>query len=199
MTVEKDWIVGIYCRVSTQEQTLEQQSQPLIAYCEQKNYSYALFEEKVSGAKESRRELDNLMTAIRGGGIKAVLVSKLDRLGRSLKHLLQLVEEFNNKGVRFICLSPEVDTTTPQGRFFIQIMGAVAELEREFIRERTRAKLQYLKNQGVHIGRPKGAKDKKPRRKSGYHERWNNTKFQRRIVVKKVPPQKPLLSIEENA
>jgi len=192
MTVEKEFIVGIYCRVSTQDQTLEQQREPLERYCTDKGWSYAVYEEKTSGAKQSRRELDNLMTAVRGGGIKSVLVSKLDRLGRSLAHLIQLIEEFNNRGIRFICLNPEVDTTTSQGMFFIKIMGAVAELEREMIRDRTRAKLQYLKEKGVKLGRPKGSKDKRPRRKSGYHESWNNRKFQRKVVINKAPPQKSM-------
>ena len=167
---------GIYCRVSTDDQTLEQQKQPLIDQCEQQGFDYEVFEEKISGAKQSRTQLDFLMQQVRNREIKVVIVSKLDRLGRSLKHLIQLVEEFNNRGVEFICMNHQVDTTTAQGRFFIQIMGAVAELEREFIRERTKTKLDYLKKQGVRLGRPPGSKDKKKRRKSGYYLRWTKNK-----------------------
>lgn len=166
--------VAIYCRVSTELQTIEQQEQLLVERCEREGWEYKLFAEKISGAKASRTELDRLMQGIRNKEFNAVMVAKLDRLGRSLKHLIQLIEEFNNKGIQFICLSPEVDTKTAQGRFFIQIIGAVAELERELIRERTKEKLKYLKKQGKTLGRPKGSKDKKVRRKSGYMLRWMN-------------------------
>ena len=165
--------VAIYCRVSTIDQTLEQQKEPLIQRCEGEGWEYVLFTEKISSAKTSRKELDIMMQRIRSKEFDAVMVYKLDRLGRSLKHLIQLIEEFNNKGIQFICLNPEVDTKSAQGRFFIQIIGAVAELEREMIRERTKAKLDYLKTvEKKKLGRPKGSKDKKIRRKSGYHLRW---------------------------
>lgn len=174
--------VAIYARVSTIEQTLEQQIEPLINRCNAKGWEYSIYSEKISGAKTNRQQLDVLMQAVRAGKHKVVMVYKLDRLGRSLKHLIQLVEEFNKKKVQFICLSPEVDTQTAQGMFFIQIIGAVAELERELIRERTKAKLQYLKANGKVLGRPPGSKDKKVRRKSGYWLRWQNEN-------KQIPPK----------
>lgn len=171
---------AIYCRVSTDEQNLDHQRQPLIDYCLTHQYEYEVFEEKISGAKASRTELDRMMQGIRAGQYQAVVVFKLDRLGRSLKHLIQLIEEFNNKCVQFICMSPSVDTTSAQGRFFFQIIGAVAELERELTRERIKARLQYLKRQGKTLGRPSGSKDKRPRRRSGYWLRY----------AKKSPPSK---------
>lgn len=167
-------IAAIYARVSTEDQTVSQQVAPLKRMCEENNWEYEVFSEKVSGgANAHRTQLDTMMQRIRGKHFNIVMVTKLDRLGRSLKHLITLIEEFNNKDVKFICLSPNVDTTTTQGRFFIQIMGAVAELEREMISERTREKLRYLKAQGVKLGRPKGSPDKKPRRKSGYYLYWD--------------------------
>lgn len=165
---DDDMKCAIYARVSTEEQTLEQQEESLIEYCKQRGWEYSIYEEKASGAKENRTELDRLMQDLRSRKFSAVLVYKLDRLGRSLKHLIQLVEEFNNKNIQFICLSPEVDTKSANGRFFIQVIGAVAELERELIIERTKLKLDYLKRQGKKLGRPKGSKDKKVRRKAGY-------------------------------
>ena len=168
--------VAIYCRVSTTEQTLEQQRKPLVDLCEQKNWLYDIFEEKISGAKTDRPELKRMMEAIRAREFNAVLVLKLDRLGRSLQHIIQLVQEFNNKKVQFMCVSPEIDTKSAQGMFFLQIIGAVAELERNLIRERTKAKLDLLKSQGVRLGRPPGSKDKKPRCVSGYHMRWRDFK-----------------------
>ena len=165
---------AIYCRVSREEQTLEQQRKPLIEYCEKNNLEYDIFEEKVSGAKIHRTELDKLMQGIRERKYNKVLIAKLDRLGRSLKHLIQLVEEFNNKDIQFICLNPDLDTKSASGRFFIQILGAVAELEREYISERTKAKLNYMKGEGIKLGRPTGSKDKGQRRKSGYYLRYAN-------------------------
>ncbi|MBT7902561.1 recombinase family protein [Candidatus Woesearchaeota archaeon] len=176
--------VAIYARVSTEEQTLEQQIEPLVNRCKAKGWAYSVYSEKISGTKTNRQQLDVLMQAVRAGEYNAIMVYKLDRLGRSLKHLIQLVEEFNKKGVQFICLSPEVDTRTAQGMFFIQIIGAVAELERELISERIITKLQHLKAKGKILGRPKGSKDKKVRRKSGYWLRWNNEKKKKKELVK---------------
>ena len=168
--------VAIYCRVSTEDQSLEHQKAVLIEKCKKENWAYTVFEEKISGSKSSRTMLDILMQKIRNNEFDMVLVLKLDRLGRSLKHLIQLVEEFRNRKVQFICLSPEVDTESAQGMFFLQIMGAVAELEREMIRERTIAKLRYLQKKGIKLGRPKGSKDKRPRRRTGYLATWEKRK-----------------------
>ncbi|MBU0460895.1 MAG: recombinase family protein [Nanoarchaeota archaeon] len=168
--------VAIYCRVSTEDQTLEQQKEPLIKRCKHEGWEYHVFEEKISGAKVSRTQLDLMMYALRNREFNTVLVWKLDRLGRSLSHLMQLVEEFNNKNIQFICLSPDVDTKSAQGMFFLQIMGAVAELERQMIRERVKVKLDYLKRKGVRLGRPPGSKDKRDRCKSGYYVGWNKRK-----------------------
>lgn len=164
--------VAVYCRVSTEDQTIEQQKTPLLEICKKEGWEFEVFEEKTSGVKTSRTKLDQMIQRLRNKEFNAVMVYKLDRLGRSLAHLIQLIEEFNKKDIKFICLNPEVDTKTAQGRFFMQIMGAAAELEREWIRERTKAKLHYLKKQGKKLGRPVGSKDKKQRRKSGYYMRY---------------------------
>lgn len=165
---------AIYCRVSTIDkgQTLEQQHVPLVDSCKKENKEYDLFLEHASGAKESRPELDKMMSGVRDRVYDTVLIYRLDRLGRSLKHLLQLVEEFKNKKVRFIVYTQNIDTSTAQGMFFLQILGAASEFERQLIRERIKDKLDYLRSQGKLLGRPKGKKDTKIRRKSGYYLRW---------------------------
>lgn len=179
---------AIYTRVSTIDkgQTLEQQELPLIDYCKRESWSYEVFKDHASGSKESRPDLDKMMQRIRKKEFDILLVYRLDRLGRSLKHLLQLVEEFNNLKVRVIFFQNNLDTSTAQGMFTFQILGAAAEFERQLIRERIKDKLDYIDRQieekGFHIskagnkvtsrGRPKGAKDKKRRRKSGYLLRW---------------------------
>lgn len=104
------------------------------------------------------------------------MVVKLDRLGRNLQHLLQIVEELNNKNVQFICLNPEIDTKSITGRFFLQVMGAIAELERAMTIERNHAKMALMRKQGKSLGgRPKGKKDTKPRSKLGYLMRWHTS------------------------
>ena len=164
--------VAIYARVSTEDQTTEQQVIPCVKRCESEEWDYVVYEEKISGAKETRPNLDLMLQDMRKRKFDIIMVYKLDRLGRSTKHLLQLIAEFNNKGIKFISLSEGFDTKTPMGMFALTIMGAMAQMERELIGERTRAKLAYLKSKGVRIGRPPGAKDKKPRRKAGYYGRW---------------------------
>ena len=168
--------IALYIRVSTIDkgQTLEQQELPLIEYCKKENWEYEVFKDFASGSKESRPELDKMMQRIRNREFDAVLIYRLDRLGRSLKHLLQLVEEFSNKKIRFICLTQNIDTNTAQGMFFFQILGAAAEFERQLLRERIKDKLDYLKSTGKKLGRPTGSKDKKRRRKSGYLLRYQN-------------------------
>jgi DNA invertase Pin-like site-specific DNA recombinase len=99
-----------------------------------------------------------------------VIVWKLDRLGRSIQHLLNILEELKNKNVRLICTDMNIDTGTAQGKFFFTIVGAFAELEREIIRERIKAGLDRARSEGKPIG--KRGKDKKPRNKLGYWKRW---------------------------
>lgn len=164
--------IAIYARVSTEDQSLEQQIEPCVRRCEADQHKYLVFEEKISGAKETRPQLDIMLQAVRKKEFDAVMVYKLDRLGRSTRHLLQILAELKNKNVAFISLTEGFDTNSPMGRFGLSIMAALAQMERELISERTKAKLAYIKSQGRHIGRPFGAKDKKPRRKAGYYQRW---------------------------
>ncbi len=177
--------VCIYVRNSTNEerQNPENQIRPLKEKCAKENWDYEIFQEFASGAKESRPELDKMMSRLRNKEFQAVMVWKLDRLGRSLKHLLQLTEEFRNKDITFISLTEGFDTSTPQGQFFFNIAGSFAEFERELIRERIFAGLKRAKEDGKKLGRPAGSKDKKVRRKSGYHLRWAGKK------VRKTPPK----------
>ena len=170
--------VAIYTRVSTIDkgQTLEQQEVPLIDYCKQQGWEYEVFKDFASGMKESRPELDKMMQRIRKKEFDIVLVFRLDRLGRNLKHLLQLVEEFQNLKIRLIFHTQQIDTGTAQGMFFLQILGAAAEFERQLLRERIKNKLDYLVTQGKKLGRPEGSKDKGQRRKQGYLLRWSKKK-----------------------
>lgn len=170
--------IAIYARNSTNEdrQNPETQLRPLRERCEREGWEFVIFKEFASGAKESRPELNNMLVRIRQKEFDAVMVWRLDRLGRSLKHLLQLVEEFKKKDVKFISLTEGFDTTTSHGELFFSIAGAFAQFERQLIQERVNAGLARAKAEGKKLGRPKGSKDKKVRRKSGYHMRWAGKK-----------------------
>ncbi|MDV3560374.1 resolvase [Elizabethkingia anophelis] len=138
-----------YARVSTPDQNFELQEDALKdSGCE------LIFKEKVSGAKADRLELGKLIEHLRKGDI--VVVYKLDRLGRSLKHLLELVDLFNRKEVGLQSISDSIDTTTPQGRLFFNISASFAEFEKDLIRERTKAGLDAARARGRKGGRRSG-------------------------------------------
>lgn len=169
---------AIYIRNSTNEdrQNPETQINPLLKKCELENWDYEIFQEFASGAKESRPILNIMMERLRKKEFNILLVWKLDRLGRSLKHLLQVIEELRNLNVKFISLTDGFDTSTAHGQLFFSITGAFAQFERSLIQERVNAGLDRARQEGKRLGRPKGSKDKKRRRISGYHQRWAGKK-----------------------
>lgn len=138
-----------YARVSTREQDLALQQDALTAQGCQK-----IFEEKITGAGKERPELKKLLEQLREGD--TVVIWKLDRLGRSLKDLVALVAEIQSKGAGLQSLNDSIDTTTPQGKLTFHLFAALAEFEREIIRERTMAGLQAARARGRKGGRPKG-------------------------------------------
>ena len=113
-----------------------------------------------------------MLKGVRQGEYGAVVIWKLDRLGRSTMHLLQLLEEFRNKNIQLAITTMGINTENPEGRLFFTIVAGFAELEREFIKQRVQASIDTKKRLGIRLGRPPGAKDKRPRRKSGYNQRW---------------------------
>ncbi|WP_187264679.1 recombinase family protein [Pontibacter beigongshangensis] len=138
-----------YARVSTQDQKLELQTDALSKYgCLQ------LFKEKKSGKNKERPELERMISQLRAGD--TVVVWKLDRLGRSLRDLIDLVAEFQERGVDFVSLQDGINTATATGRFTFNIFASLAEFEREIIRERTKAGLDAAKARGRKGGRPAG-------------------------------------------
>lgn len=158
---------AIYARVSSQDQNLRNQIETLKTYANKENIKvYKVYKEKISGTKDSRPELNDLMFDMRKKLFNCIIIYKLDRLGRSLKHLINICEEFHHKGIDLIVTSQNIDTSTPTGKLLFNILGSVAEFERELISERTKLGQKNAKNIG------KRGKDKKPRRKSGYHRRW---------------------------
>lgn len=140
-------VIG-YARVSTTGQTLEGQVQSLSDAGADR-----VIEETGSGGNRERPALRKLLKGIKRGDV--LLVVRIDRLARSVAHLLEVIEELERKGAGFRSLGDPVDTTTPQGKFTLQILGAVAELERALIRERTMAGLETARKAGRIGGNPK--------------------------------------------
>jgi site-specific DNA recombinase len=155
--------VAIYCRCSTTEQDTSIQERICREHCERAGYSiYRVYiDNNVSGMKTSRPEFDNLLLDMRHYKFDCIMVTKLDRIGRSLQHILSLFEEFANKGVHFISTTQNIDTASSFGKFQLQVLGAFAEFERNIISERTREGLRFAKNVG------KRGKDKRKRKKRG--------------------------------
>lgn len=175
---------AVYIRDSTNEdrQHPEVQQLPIKRYCDANTIEADYFQEFASGAKSSRPQLDIMMRGIRSGLYDRVIVWRLDRLGRSLQHLLQLLEEFRNKRVKFISITEGFDTSTAGGELFFNIAGAFAQFERKLIQERVNAGLVVAKEKGKKLGRKLGSKDKKPRRRSGYWARWTRKKDTPQII-----------------
>jgi len=137
-----------YARVSTDEQNLDLQLSALKqAGCEQ------IYTDKVSGTKAERKGLTEALSHLRAGD--TLVVWRLDRLGRSLRHLIDTVTDLQERGIGFKSLQESIDTTTSGGKLVFHIFGALAEFEREIIRERTRAGLTAARARGKSGGRPK--------------------------------------------
>lgn len=179
--------IAIYCRVSTKLQTTINQEQFVKEYVQRLGHKiYRTYTDVYTGASDSRPHFDKLLSAMRKHEFDTIAVYKLDRIGRSLKHLLQLFEEFNKHKITFISCTQNIDTSTPEGRMMLQMLMVLAEYERELTRarindtigsykEQLKEKGQFITRDGKickKLGRPKGRKDTTPRNKSGYYVRW---------------------------
>jgi DNA invertase Pin-like site-specific DNA recombinase len=145
---------AIYARVSTTEQTAENQLAELRRYVEARGWSVAEYVDLgVSGAKDRRPALDDLVRDAKRRRFDVLVCWRLDRLGRNLKHLITLLDEVQAWGVAFVSLAEGIDATTPAGRLQLHILGAIAEFERARIRERVMAGLARARAQGKRLGR----------------------------------------------
>jgi DNA invertase Pin-like site-specific DNA recombinase len=147
---------ALYARVSTHDQNADNQLLELRAYAEQRGWSVVEYADRgISGAKDSRPALDAFMRDAKRRKFDALLVWRLDRLGRSLRHLILTLEELQHLGIAFVSLGEGIDTSTPAGRLQLHILGAMAEFERARIAERVRLGLARAKAQGKRLGRPR--------------------------------------------
>jgi DNA invertase Pin-like site-specific DNA recombinase len=146
---------AVYARVSTvnmgQDPTM--QTRELVEYCQRRGWDIVgeYVDRGVSGAKDSRPELNRMMADAQRRRFDAVLVWKFDRFARSVSHLLRALETFHSLGVEFVSLSEQVDTFTPTGKMILTVLGAVAELERSLIVERVRAGMRNARAKGKRI------------------------------------------------
>ena len=151
--------VAIYARVSTLNhgQDVGMQTRELRQFCEARGWQAVgeYLDEGISGAKETRPRLDQLMADARKRRFDVVAVWRFDRFARSVSHLLRALETFNALGVGFVSLSESLDTSTPAWKMVFTVLGAVAELERSLIAERVRAGLRNARAKGKRLGRPR--------------------------------------------
>src|SRR5438477_2393197 len=156
-----------YARVSTQEQTLNLQKDAL-----EKIGCSKIFTDTISGATTERKGLEEALAYVRAGD--SLVVWKLDRLGRSLKHLIETITDLNNRKIGFKSITENIDTTTSGGKLIFHIFGSLAEFERDIIRERTQAGLQAARARGRKGGRPKALNPKKVEMLKALYKDKNN-------------------------
>jgi DNA invertase Pin-like site-specific DNA recombinase len=146
--------IALYCRVSTQEQNLDNQKRLLKDFAQKSNWEYTFFEEKES-TRKTRPIKYNLLQALRRKEYDGVCVVKLDRWARSTIELINEITELHEKNINFISIRENIDFNTSAGRLQFTIFSAFAQFERDLIRERTLDGLARAKAQGKKLGRPK--------------------------------------------
>lgn len=157
--MEKERIVkvALYARCSTHDkgQDPELQLTPLREYCEKRNFTITgeYVDNGVSGTKDSRPQLNRLMEAARKRQVDCIIVWKLDRWGRSLKHLINSLSELQALGISFVSYQENIDLSTPAGKMMFHVIGAMSEFERSLIQERVKAGLENAKRKGKTLGR----------------------------------------------
>lgn len=155
--------VAIYGRVSTTNhgQDVTMQTGEMGEFCERRGWQVVdeYLDRGISGSKDKRPELDRLMADARRRRFDVVLVYRYDRFARSLRHLVNALEEFRSLGIEFVSIHEGVDTTTPNGRLIFGIFASIAEFERELIRDRVKSGLRNALRQGKTLGRPRKVVD----------------------------------------
>jgi len=149
--------VALYARVSTGDQTCENQLNDLREYCRARGFERVteFVDQGISGTKERRPALDKLMADVKARRVDVVVVAAFDRVGRSTRHLLTTLELFRHLGVEFVSLREQIDTGSPLGQAVFTIIAAIAQLERSLIVERVKAGLRRARAEGKRLGRPR--------------------------------------------
>ena len=147
---------ALYARVSTTDQSPESQLDPLREYADSRGFEVAdeYVDHGVSGSKAVRPALDSMMSAARRRDLDVIVIAKLDRLARSVRHLVTVASELEALDVDLIVRDQAIDTTTPTGKLTFHVLAAMAEFERDLIRERTQAGIDLARKRGKRFGRP---------------------------------------------
>jgi DNA invertase Pin-like site-specific DNA recombinase len=155
-TSAKRKTVALYLRVSTDEQTTRNQERPLRDWARRMNWNVVrVYKDKgISGAKSSRPALSQMLRDAKHGMFNTVLIARIDRLARSLSHLLWVVQELDRLGIALKDLNTGFDLETSTGRLTLGILGSIAQFERDLIIERTKAGIARARAEGKHCGRP---------------------------------------------
>jgi DNA invertase Pin-like site-specific DNA recombinase len=154
--------VAVYCRVSTEWQDADKQEALCLDFCKAHNFEVVkIFKDVISSTKDCRPAFNELREGWLHREFDCVVVTKLDRIGRSLKHLLNLFDEWAVRGIGFIAVTQSIDTSTAAGRLQLHILAAFAEFERTLISERTKEALHHVSGVG------KRGRDMKPRKRRG--------------------------------
>src|SRR5262245_16996355 len=152
-------VCALYMRVSTKGhgQNTDTQAVALREYAQRRGFEIIeeYRDEGISGSKDSRPALDRLMKDARARKFDVIVVARFDRFARSVSHLLRALEEFSHLGVDFVSLSESIDTSTPMGKMIFTVLAAVAELERNLIKERVHMGISRARKQGKALGRPR--------------------------------------------
>lgn len=154
MTISK---VALYARVSTHEKEQDPENQliKLRDFVEKREWAvYGEYIDIRSGAQSSRPELDRMLNAAKAHWFDAIVIVRIDRLGRSVRNLHNLLAELQHSGIALICTDQEIDTSSPTGKLLFTVLGAVSELELDLIRDRTKDGLARARAQGKRLGRP---------------------------------------------
>ena len=175
----------IYYRKSTKDkQDFGMQIHSVENYCKINSIEpIKTYRDEISGSKDSRPEFDLMLRDLRNGVFDTIIVYKLDRIGRSTSHLLKLFEEFEKKGIKFIAVTQNINTDSPEGKLMLRMLMILAEYERDLTISRINDGLERAREKGSKLGRPKGQKDTKRRRRSGYYQRWS-----KKTTPSKIPP-----------
>ncbi len=153
-TAKPPKVVALYARVSTTGQTADNQLLVLRAFAAARGWTVTEFTDTISGAKEQRPALNEMLKAVKARQADVVACVKLDRLARSVSHLVRIVQDFDALGVDLVVLDQAIDTTTPSGRLLFHVLASVAEFELDLIRDRIMAGLARARSQGKKLGPP---------------------------------------------
>lgn len=195
----KTWrAVAIYCRVSTAEQSVDQQVDALTRWVAPRAQRLEVFSEAQSSRRERPAQQEMLRRA-RAGDFNAIVVWKFDRFARTARELVMWLDEAKGLGIDFLSFTESLDTSTPIGQAMFTILAAIAELERSLVAERTRAKLDLLRSRGVRLGRPRALFDMDRARRLVLEHHLTVRKLARALGVSSGTAHKVIRQIREEA